>query len=114
MAGTKTRCVVDASWQISQRFGFTRSWPRSSWFMMRGGDLLALQKILGHRTLAMTQKYAHLSPDYLRSAMERTAGTPTQDPVAFSTCSAQESKIEAQRLVTPHAPVAQVDRASDF
>src|SRR5262249_14449180 len=47
----------------------------ASWFMMRGGDLLALQKNLGHRTLAMTQKYAHLSPDYLRSAwIGRRAG----------------------------------------
>lgn len=60
----------------------------ASWFMMRGGSLQALQKILGHATLAMTARYAHLSPDYLRSEMERTA-TPTEASV--STQSAHEA-----------------------
>ncbi|MBI2197075.1 MAG: site-specific integrase, partial [Candidatus Rokubacteria bacterium] len=60
----------------------------ASWFMMRGGSLQALQKILGHATLAMTSRYAHLSPDYLRSEMERTA-TPTEASV--STQSAHEA-----------------------
>src|SRR5215470_17236771 len=44
----------------------------ASWFVMRGGRLEALQKILGHATLAMTMKYAHLSPDYLRSEIVKT------------------------------------------
>jgi site-specific recombinase XerD len=73
----------------------------ASWFMMRGGDLLALQKILGHRTLTMTQKYAHLSPDYLRSAMDRTARQPALNPEAISTTSAQRDRIEAARAVSP-------------
>jgi site-specific recombinase XerD len=73
----------------------------ASWFMMRGGDLLALQKILGHRTLAMTQKYAHLSPEYLRSAMDRTARRPALQPEVFSTISAQRDRIEADRAVSP-------------
>ncbi|MBI2526771.1 MAG: site-specific integrase [Candidatus Rokubacteria bacterium] len=60
----------------------------ASWFMMRGGSLQALQKILGHATLAMTSRYAHLSPSYLRSEMERTA-TPTEASV--STQSAHEA-----------------------
>jgi integrase len=46
----------------------------ASWFMMRGGDLLALSKILGHATVQMTQKYAHLSPAHLRGQMEKTSG----------------------------------------
>jgi integrase len=86
----------------------------ASWFMMRGGDLLALQKILGHRTLAMTQKYAHLSPDYLRSAMERTARRPGLQPDSFSTSSAQSGKIDAECVVSPRRAVSSDGRAPDF
>jgi integrase len=44
----------------------------ASWFIMRGGSLPALQKILGHATLTMTMRYAHLSPDHLRAEMAKT------------------------------------------
>jgi len=44
----------------------------ASWFMMRGGTLLTLSKILGHAAIAMTMRYAHLSPEHLRGEMERT------------------------------------------
>ena len=39
---------------------------------MRGGRLEALQQILGHTTLAMTMRYAHLAPDFVRQEMVRT------------------------------------------
>ncbi|MCD8530717.1 MAG: tyrosine-type recombinase/integrase [Saccharospirillaceae bacterium] len=42
----------------------------ASHFMMNGGDILTLQKILGHSDLKMTLRYAHLSPDYLNQALE--------------------------------------------
>jgi integrase len=48
------------------RFNDTRH-HYASWFVMRGGRVEALQKILGHATLAMAMRYAHLAPDYLRS-----------------------------------------------
>ena len=38
-------------------------------FVMRGGNILTLQKILGHSTVAMTMRYAHLSPEHLREAI---------------------------------------------
>ena len=35
----------------------------ASHWMMRGGEIFKLQKILGHKSLAMTQRYAHLAPE---------------------------------------------------
>lgn len=34
-------------------------------FVMNGGDLYRLQRYMGHSTIALTQRYAHLSRDYL-------------------------------------------------
>lgn len=42
----------------------------ASHFMMRGGNILALQKILGHANLVMTMRYAHLSPEHLQEAVQ--------------------------------------------
>jgi integrase len=54
----------------------------ASWFMMRGGSLLALQKILGHASLAMTMRYAHLSPEHLRGEMAKTERSVIVEPDA--------------------------------
>ncbi len=40
----------------------------ASHFMMNGGNILTLQKILGHANLTMTMRYAHLSPEHLQEA----------------------------------------------
>src|SRR5947207_3784769 len=53
----------------------------ASWFMMRGGNLLALSKILGHAKVSMTEKYAHLAPEHLRNEITRTErATPVLEP----------------------------------
>lgn len=41
----------------------------ASHYMMAGGDILGLQRILGHSSITMTMRYAHLSPDHLESAL---------------------------------------------
>lgn len=40
----------------------------ASHFMINGGNILALQRLLGHHSLTMTMRYAHLSPDHLQEA----------------------------------------------
>lgn len=41
----------------------------ASHFVMRGGNILVLQKVLGHTTLAMTMRYAHPAPEHLQDAL---------------------------------------------
>lgn len=41
----------------------------ASHFMMNGGNIIALQQILGHANIQQTMAYAHLAPDYLQNAV---------------------------------------------
>jgi integrase len=38
--------------------------------MMAGVDLATVKELMGHRSIQMTMKYAHLSPDHKRKAIE--------------------------------------------
>ncbi|MGZ3695749.1 MAG: tyrosine-type recombinase/integrase, partial [Bdellovibrionota bacterium] len=48
----------------------------ASHFMMNGGNIYDLQKLLGHSTLEMTQRYAHMSPDHLEKAIQIVSFSP--------------------------------------
>ena len=41
----------------------------ASWLVMQGVDPYAVGQVLGHRTPRMTQRYAHLSPQYMAGAV---------------------------------------------
>jgi site-specific recombinase XerD len=41
----------------------------ASWLVMQGVDLYAVGQLLGHRTPRTTQRYAHLSPQYMAGAV---------------------------------------------
>jgi Site-specific recombinase XerD len=41
----------------------------ASHFIMAGGNILELQKIMGHSSILVTMRYAHLSPDHLQDAV---------------------------------------------
>ncbi len=43
----------------------------ASHFVMQGGNIPALQKILGHSDVKMTMIYAHLAPDFLGDELDR-------------------------------------------
>ncbi len=61
----------------------------ASWAVMRGVSLKELQELLGHSSLAMTMRYAHLAPERLRSAVTRleglTGSKPAEDSAQAST-----------------------------
>ena len=48
----------------------------ASWFMMNGGNIIALQQIMGHASIKQTMVYAHLAPDFLVDAVRLN---PTAD-----------------------------------
>ena len=57
----------------------------ASQFVMSGGDLYILKEILGHKSITMTQRYAHLSPTYKIKAIDRmntlwAGATPQTNP----------------------------------
>jgi hypothetical protein len=55
---------------------------------MTGVDIRTVQELLGHKTLAMTMRHAHLSPAHKLEAVQhlaRRVGDPVGDPEAEST-----------------------------
>ena len=45
--------------------------PFASRLVMRGVDIRTVQELMGHKTLAMTQRYSHLSPAHKLDAVQR-------------------------------------------
>ena len=43
----------------------------ASWLVKNGESLYTVQKLMGHSTIAMTERYSHLSPDSLKEATKR-------------------------------------------
>lgn len=58
-----------AGFQTPQQMTHILRHTFASHYMMNGGDILSLQRILGHGSITMTMRYAHLCPDYLMSVI---------------------------------------------
>jgi integrase len=43
----------------------------ASHFIMAGNNILTLQKLLGHSSITVTMRYAHLAPDFMRQEVAR-------------------------------------------
>lgn len=50
----------------------------ASHWVMNGGDIFKLQKILGHKDVAMTMRYSHLSPAAFATDLGRLGSEPTR------------------------------------
>jgi integrase len=66
----------------------------ASWAVQRRVTLPELKDLLGHSSLAMVQRYAHLGPEHLRIAVERLDDVLQTAP-ASAQASAQEQSVEA-------------------
>jgi integrase len=90
----------------------------ASHYMMRGGSLYDLKDILGHADIAMTMRYAHLSPQHLRVGVERLEGLAAGRPMAHEMAQSARMSLapgDSRRATAENssrAPVAQVDRAA--
>lgn len=42
----------------------------ASWSVMAGVNIYTLQKIMGHSSISMTERYSHLAPDTFKAACE--------------------------------------------
>ena len=82
------RVLDEAKFEMVERSGKKRRYIRfhdlrhsfASHWMAGGGDLFRLQKILGHKTVQMTMRYAHLAPDAFTGDYGRLgAGVPIEE-----------------------------------
>lgn len=54
----------------------------ASHFMMNSGNILVLQRVLGHTDIKMTMRYAHFAPDHLEDAVKLNPLAMSGDKVA--------------------------------
>ena len=45
----------------------------ASWLALQGTPIVEIKELLGHRTLTMTERYAHLIPDQKKAAVQNMA-----------------------------------------
>jgi site-specific recombinase XerD len=63
------KSAVLARYEIADASFHSLRHTAASWLVMQGVDLYAVGQLLGHRTPRMTQRYAHLSPQYMAGAV---------------------------------------------
>src|SRR5665213_340972 len=50
-----------------------------SWLAMAGATIKEIQELAGHKTITMSARYAHFSPDHKLSVIDRIAATATEN-----------------------------------
>ena len=77
----------------------------ASWLVMAGTPLYTVQRLLGHSSITITERYSHLAPDYLKAA----AGT-IEDLIQKH----QEAKQESEQAPQAVAAGSKVRKLSTY
>lgn len=56
----------------------------ASWLALQGTPILTIKELLGHQTLAMTERYSHLLPDHKRQAILGIERAARGEPLVLS------------------------------
>jgi integrase len=90
----------------------------ASQMVMAGVDLISLKDLLGHKSLSMTMRYAHLAPGHKRKAVNMLDNVlsaqdkNTKKEAPLHSFSSQFGQNPDFIHLSPYAPVAQKDRAT--
>ena len=68
---TVYRFIVKHVPRLKQQAAHVLRHTFASYYMINGGNIIALQRILGHSDIKQTMRYAHLAPDHLEDVVTK-------------------------------------------
>jgi integrase len=69
-----------------------------SWLAMAGATIKEIQELAGHKTITMSARYAHLSPDHKLSVLDRITATATENPNSHQNSHQPKTAASAKRV----------------
>ena len=94
------QCQKRAGFEKYLRFHDTRH-TFATQFMMNGGSLFDLQKILGHTKIDMTMRYAHFTPEHLQASVKyMSMGLETNQSAPYMTPENEWQKESSLNLIS--------------
>ena len=69
----------------------------ASWLVMAGVDIRTVAQLMGHRTIQMTMRYAHLAPDHNQNAVDRLASFAQEVVVTKSATKVSKSSRRTKK-----------------
>ena len=92
MRAQAKRDQIEAKVPVIGWHGFRHTF--ASHFMMNGGNIYELQKLLGHSDVSTTMIYAHLGNDHLKETAGRVQFVPTANNIVQLNRIAPDSRLE--------------------
>jgi len=80
----------------------------ASWLMMRGASLPSVAELLGHQSMKMTMRYAHLSPAFLSAEVCLLDPPPPPSPMTSKGKAKKKRARKGQSDFSDSAPLSEV------